>query len=335
MNKSSLNISIQIKPDYENEIFYGTVIFSSTESILVDFINVVIDLEARGQMAVKKEEIHSSILSHSAVCINSNEPLEIPFSFKVVNPIESYQGENVKIKYKSTVKAIINERDRKKIKGSFFEDVKAFITSETVVKETKYFLVKNRNKQLEIKEEKNKLNIKYNYFYSIPSFILLVIIGVLLIPSISFFYKILVLIFTIFISNQIGKYLQSLFYKDIPYQIINKDGSFRFDLQGSASLKLSNIKVSYEIHEVVTDNRGTSQSTYTNTLYRSKPKILNSKLKKSVILKFPNKKKYHSFQFGDATIVYVIFLKGSGLFGIEHVYSKEFTVLPIYNPVHV
>lgn len=327
MSYINLDINTNVAPRHVNGLFSGEIRYLSSESIKIDSVILKITIEAKGKMPSYKKEICVSTIPDSQFHLEKDKEYYLPFTFKLDNNIETYEGENVKILYNCQVRTHVNEKHYSDLDTSFFHNIKALISSDKSIKQNKYFNYKIRDKVLIVSPENLKLNLTPNKAIIALVASLLTLFYLFLIPEITIEYFIFGVVGAIGISFFISTQVLQALLGTLTIKTENEDDQFYCLIDNSGTSSLNKIDILYEIVEVVIDNRGSSTSTYEKAIIESRPqKEVNLKSNNKISFQFPKKRKFHSVSAGNASIVYRLFIDVKTKVGTTLTYKTDFTV---------
>lgn len=326
MKKITLETRIHINNSKINEVTEGILQIKATENLQIDRIEAVIYFEVRGKLASTKEEIDSfTICTHKM--LEKEVVEEIPISFELSGDnLPTYKGTNANFSYKIEVNIEVNEVDIDKMERTFFSKVKSLITADNSFKKGVYFSVKDVKSEYKVKEVKVNFSLQFNVVIGLLTALFIGAIYAYFIPELEgvfIFFGIVLIVASIFIVTKIVE--QSLGI--ITMQTLNDEDAFLCKIHKPRNFNVTQKKLYYHIIEKVLDNRGTSSSTYTQILYRSPFKEVKN-LKQVPIVKFdfPEREGLHSFEYGDVSILWRMYLEGKTPFGITLKYKADFIV---------
>lgn len=313
MSNSILNAGINIFGTVSKNLYDGVLRIHSKETLIIDHIDAVIYLEARGKMSGVKNRIVSFQIDTKRT-VQKDESYKIPFTFNLPDGyIDSYSGKNVSISYNCEAKIHVNEEDLEKLDRSVFTKVKSFFTSDYATKVSTYFNKFNKEENYKISREHSDLKLAYNFISLL--FTTLIVSVLFLIALLSLKFELHAIHGLIFIASvALVSYIQFEIKKkkigDISLKTFNSDEGFICAVKPARNFSLTKAEIYYQIIEKVVDNRGTSSSTYTKTIFKSPIKPLKSKGSSEVEFQFPENKSWSSMEFEDASIYWEIVIKG-------------------------
>ncbi|WP_298781936.1 hypothetical protein [uncultured Polaribacter sp.] len=303
----------------------GYLIIKSSETITLDKITGIVFLEARGRMSSYKNKILSFEVSNTKKLIQ-NESYKIPFTFdSSVFEINSYNGKNVSFSYNFEIQIDVNDNDIEKIEKSIFSKIKSIVTSNHTIKISEYLKVENLKFKYQIVETKNDFNIQPNKIIGLFILLILGATYAVLVPEFNFWHIIIGVVFTVLLIYLITKHIGSSL-GTISMKTIKDENAFICKILKTRKFNLVKPYLYYVIIEKVIDKRGTSTSTYTETIFTSEKKKLE-KFKSSPEIKFlyPNKNGLQSYEYSDASIIWQMRLEGKYL-GLTLKYKCIFKV---------
>ncbi|MFK8054868.1 MAG: hypothetical protein AB8F78_02010 [Saprospiraceae bacterium] len=325
MSRATLEKEIFLDEANGNGLSTGYLMLNSSETITLDNIKGAISSEARGKMSGHKEETLLFDIQEN-VKITAGEPSKTPFTFDLSNlELASYIGKNVSISTVLEIQIDVNDDDIDKLKKGLFSRLKSLVTSDYTIKVAKPLDLQIPSTKYQVIETSSDLLIQPNIIISIIIAFAFGISYAVTIPEFNIGYVMLGIASTLLLiylaSTLFGKILGAISMK-----IFNDNDAFTCKVQTSNKFNLSNISMHYEIIEKVIDRRGTSSSTYTETIYTSKKqKIANYRSNPSLTFPFPKRMGIHSLEYGNASIYWKMYLKGTYL-GLEFKYIGKFQV---------
>ena len=310
MTKATLEKEIFIDKVNNGKIISGYLMIKSSETITLDKIKGVIFLETRGRMSSHKDEILSIQIQQNKI-ITENETYKIPFTFNSSNfEINSYVGKNVSFSYNLEIQIDVNNEDIKKMERSLFSKVMSFVTSDYSIITSEYFELENLNLKYQVVETKTDFTIQPNLIVSIIISLIFVSVYIYIIPEFIIWYIILGIASIILLLYLVTKYIENMLGA-ISMETLKDEDAFICKILKTRKFNLMNPYLYYEIIEEVVDNRGTSPSTYTETLYTSeKLKLQNFKSNPSLKFLFPKRNGLYSLEYSDVSIFWQMKLKG-------------------------
>jgi hypothetical protein len=310
MKKATLEKEIFIDKVNNGKIISGYLTINSSETIAFDNIKGVVFLEARGRMSSYKKEIFSLEIKQNTI-LTKNKSYRIPLTFDSSNfEINSYLGKNVSFSYILEIHIDVNRDDIEKLERNLFSKVKSFVTSNYTIKTSEYFEIENLNLKYQVAETKTDFTMQPNLIVSIIAFLILGSSCAYIIPEFSIWYTILGIASVVLLIHLMTKYIKNTL-GTISMETLKDENSFVCKILKTREFNLMNPYIYYEIIEKVMDNRGTSSSTYTETLYTSeKLKLSDFKSSPSLKFLFPKRNGLQSFECSDASIFWQMKLSG-------------------------
>ncbi|PKH52667.1 hypothetical protein CXF68_19030 [Tenacibaculum sp. Bg11-29] len=325
MTKAIIEKEIFINEVVNDNNTSGYLTIKSYETITLDKIMGVIFLEARGRMSSYKDEVLSFKISDKKELIK-NESSKIPFTFNSSNfEINSYNGKNVSFSYNLEIQIDVNDNDLERLEKNIFSQIKSFITSDYTIKISKYFKIENLNINYQVVETETDFNIQTNLIVGLFTLLIFGSTYAYLIPEFNPFYIILGIACTILLTYLITKYIGSSL-GTISMKTLKDENAFICKILKTKKFNLIKPSLYYVIIEKVIDNRGTSSSTYTETIFTSeKKKLENFKSSPEIKFLYPNKNGLQSYEYKDASILWQMKLEGKYL-GLMLKYKCTFRV---------
>ena len=326
MSKAILEKDIIIERVTDNFNVSGYLSITSSETIDVDMIDGGVFLEARGRMSSQKS-LHTSFTISGDRTLQARERYKIPFSFNLYDvTIGTYKGKNVDFTYKCEARIHVEDDDIGKVDRSFFSKVKSFVTSDDSLKVSSYFHVEDRTSTYQVVETKTTLDFRTNLIMSLIIAILFAGTYLFLIPELNGFYAIIGLLSLIVLIISAKLYTENAL-GDVTMETLRDEDAFLCTIKKSKNFNLANQYLYYQVIEKVVDDRGTSSSTYRSILYTSgKKKMSNHREHAQLKFSYPNTRNWHSNDFGDTSIYWVMHLKGTSYLGFVLKYECEFKV---------
>lgn len=325
MTKAIIEKEIFINQVNNNENTSGYLIIKSSETITLDRIIGVVFLEARGRMSSYKDKMLSFEITNKKA-LTKNESYKIPFTFNSsVFEINSYKGRNVSFSYSIEAQIHVNNKDLEKIEQSIFSKVKSFVTSDDTIKISEYFKIENSNNNYQVVEAKTDFNIQPNLGIGLFTLLIFGSIYAYLIPEFNPWFIILGIASTILIAYLITKYIGSSL-GTISMKTLKGENAFICKILKTKKFNLIKPSLYYVIIEKVIDNRGTSSSTYTETLFTSeKKRLANFKSSPEIKFLYPKQNGLHSYEYRDTSVLWQMKLEGKYL-GLTLKYKSTFRV---------
>ncbi len=326
MTKAKIEKEIIINQVYNNEKTSGYLLLKSSETITIDRIMGVVFLEARGRMSSYKDKMLSFEITNKKE-LTKNESYKIPFTFNSSDfEINSYNGKNVSLSYCLEAQIDLINQDVEKIEQSIFTKVKSFVTSDNTIKISEYFKIENSNNNYQVVESKTDFNIQPNLVIGLFTLLIFGSIYSYLIPEFNPWYIILGIASTILLAYLITKYIGNSL-GTVSMRTLKDENAFICKILKTKKFNLIKPSLYYVIIEKVIDNRGTSSSTYTETLFTSKKKSLeNFKSSPEIKFLYPKQNGLQSYKYRDASILWQMKLEGKYL-GLTLKYKSTFKVV--------
>ncbi|WP_442265314.1 hypothetical protein ACSIGC_13385 [Tenacibaculum sp. ZS6-P6] len=314
MSNSILNASINVFGTITSNVYDGVLNIHPKEDLIIDHIDGIVYLEARGRMSsVKKQLVTFKI--DDRIVLTKDEAYEIPFSFNLDEDyIESYTGKNVSISYSCEAKIHVNEEDLEKLDRGVLTRMKSFFTSDYSTKISGYFNKFNNEEQYKIGESHSDLKLAFNFSSALIIALIIAALYIFFLIGLNFNFHGFH-IFLLVIATAIISYVQFKIKKsrigDISLKTSNRENGFICYVKPARNFSLNKAKIHYRIVEKVVDNRGTSSTTYTEAIFKSPIKPLKSRGSSEVEFQFPENKRLASMEFEDASIYWEIVINGT------------------------
>ncbi len=310
-----------------DNIRFGHLNITSTETIKVDSIQGCIFFEARGRMSSQKDKIQTFTIPNQSILLK-NENYKIPFSFELTKTRpDTYQGINVNYTYDCEIRLNINESSLDKIERSIFTKLKSFVTADYSVKASKHFLVRKPNSEYRVVESKSNFDFRTNLIIAAFTAILFGGSYIFFIPKFepSLLYAIIGFVSTGIMIFLVNHFVASLF-GTVTLQTLRDEDSFRCKIRRHPKMNLTHQNLYYEIIEKVVDQRGTSSQTYHERIYISANKKLPDHKEISIFtFPYPDRVGLQSHEYKDMSIFWQMNLDGKYL-GIPMRYKCIFNV---------
>lgn len=325
MTKAKIEKELFINEDSNDGSTSGYLRIKSSETVTLDYIKGIVFLEGRGRMSSFKDEVLSIEISNQKELIR-NESYEMPFSFNSSDfDISSYAGKNVSFSYSFEVQMDVSDDDIRRVEKGIFSKVKSFVTSAHVIKDSKYFKVENKDSNYEVVEAETKFHLRSNTVVALLTLLFVGCTIAYLMPEFNPWYIVLGVVSTILLAFLITKIIGSSLGV-ISMKTMKDEYGFICKLVKTRKFELVNPSLYYDVIERVVDNRGTSSSTSTASIYTSeKKKFDNFRSSPEVKFSYPKRHGLHSFKYKDASILWQMNLQGH-YFGLTLKYQCTFTV---------
>lgn len=302
----------------------GYLKIQSTEDLTIDNINGLVYFEVRGRMSTSQDVILKFNIE-TGTLINKDKVHKIPFNFNTnACTADTYTGKNVSFLYKLEIKINVNKGDIEKLERTIFSKIKSAVTSDYSLKIEKRFKVQDLKSKYRIEEAKTTFNLQPNTILLILVSIIFGAISLNLIPEFSVIYLIIAIgtiyilkyLITSFISKSLGI---------ITMETKENNDTFQCKLSKPRNFILKNQNLYYQITEQVIDNRGTSSSTYRETILTSERKNISNNKVQTIKFNYPTKQGLQTYQYKDASILWEMNFEGHYL-GITLNYKCTFQV---------
>lgn len=326
MTKTTFNQEFIIENVSSTNVISGYCTIQATETIQTNGITGMIYFETRGRMASKKEHVLTLDLMTDQV-LNKNETYTIPFTFTLPKEsLESYSGKNVNFTYSCDIIIAINENDSNKIDKSLRAKIKSLVISNNEIKTCHYFDFKNKSTEYKVLEIKEKFYLQTNLLISLIFILIFGAVYSYYIPAFNTLYIVLgviVIFLLVFVTNQ---FIKGALGK-VSLETLQNDEGFYCKIYKTKKFNLSNQTLFYEIIEEVTDSRGSTTTTYKETVYTSKKKPLTDFRDTSTIqFDYPENKNLQSISQNEVSVFWCVILEGN-YYGTKMKYSRNFKVL--------
>ncbi len=313
MSTAILNATINVFGAVKANEYDGVLTIHSKEQLIIDHIDGIVYLEARGRMSSTKKQIISFKID-TRKNIMQNESYEVPFSFVLPDSdLETYSGKNVTISYSCEAKIYVNEEDLEKLDRGLATRLKSFFTSDYSTKVSGYFNKFNIQEQYKVGERHRDFKLAFNGMSLLYSILIIGALYLLGMYTLHFEFNV-AHIFLSLIAIAILSFIQFSIKKrkigGITLTTVNLNDGFICNVKPARNFSLRKAKIHYQIIEKVVDRRGTSSTTYTETIYKSPVYPLKSKGSSEVEFKFPENKRLGSMKFEDASLYWEIVIQG-------------------------
>lgn len=308
-----LNAKITTSSTDNTNEYEGVLVINSEESLKIDRINGIVYLEIRGRLVSKKEQVISFNIDSNNI-ISKGETYEIPFSFILdKKTVQSYSGKNVSFSYKCEAQIFVNEDDLEKLDRSVLTRVKSFITADYSTKVSCYFEKKGEENNYKVDEKHGQFKLEFNPSAILFGILIIVAIYILSIITFSFEFNgfhILPLVIAVILYCYIDYRMKSKKIGNISLSTRNEEHGFNCIIKPARNFSLKSAKIHYQIEEEVVDRRGTSSSTYTETIFKSPIKLLKTRGTSEIEFEFPTNQQPTSLEYGDVTIYWELVITG-------------------------
>jgi hypothetical protein len=303
----------------------GFLIVSVEESITIEGINVQLLERVKGKMSSQKTSVHTTDLARGMQVLRKGETYRFSFELPRKPNIESYKGKNFSILYELDFKVELEQTSYDNLEKGVFKNIKSFFTGEKHHKQAFPITFEQPIEKYEIVEVDGDFSLKRNNT-------MLAIVGVLFLLVSLFLSSMDVLITALVtvLGLMLGYFLQKLlipsFIGKFSLELTQKDNeTFLAVVQSGNHWKsLSDSNLRYEVIEEVIDRRGTSTSTYTETLFSSPTVSLNNEAREAVFV-FPERH-FPMIKIQDASIKWLMKLEMKTSIGFKLKYDKVFEV---------
>ncbi|WP_299617486.1 hypothetical protein [uncultured Tenacibaculum sp.] len=312
MSNSILNAKVKVLGLDSHHTYNAILTIQPEEELVIDHIDGIVYLEARGRMSsVKKPLVNFKIENRKVLA--KNEIFEIPFSFTLSEDyIESYDGKNVSISYNCEAKIFVNKEDLEKLDRGVFTRMKSFFTSDYSTKISGYFTKIDEGKY-KISEHHSELKLAFNFKSLLFTALVIGSIYIAAMLGLKFDFHgghIFLLIITTVITNYFLFQIKKKQIGDISLTTSNRENEFVCYVKPARNFSLHKAKMYYQIVEKVVDNRGTSSTTYRETIYKSSIKPVKGKGSSEIEFEYPFLKNLATMEFDDSSIYWEIVING-------------------------
>lgn len=308
-----------------DETITGQIVIRSEKDMVIDYLRCRLLYESRGLMRIYTTEI-GEVLLLEGLSFKENQRYVYPIEVKNKD-YETYKGENIELLVKLDVSI---KPQNTEVSSEILSKI-AHWGKSGIISKSKYIDFFTKEENFEITSRKVNLELDSLDTLLFVSLLIVFIIG-FLIANTEFYesYKTLIIVlgFGLLIMNLLYSYFAKYIIGKIEVEFNDKENNeFELKLSNSHNFKqVKRLEVSYQIHEEVIDNRGTSESKETAIIYKSMVKTWNiDKHERSLSFDYP-KGKPQSLRYKDARIYWMIELRLFSLLELQFSCQGEFEV---------